>query len=136
METGYKNTGYKKILAETFLYVPLLILPFIRTCFSTPDDVLITVFHCLYRPSISQVFFVLPIDSSGFRFANSICTDFIDPLHMRMLASNNIHCVSIYYLLSNTIIRVTYLGLFVLGCLEFASLSAEFVSVGIFFPSN
>ena len=37
VETGYKNTGYKNIPVirtsslETFLYVPLLILPSIRT---------------------------------------------------------------------------------------------------------
>ena len=30
VETGYKN------------------IPVIRTCFSTPDDVLITGFHCVY----------------------------------------------------------------------------------------
>ena len=34
VETGYKSTGYKNI-------------PVIRTCFSTPNDVLITSFHCI-----------------------------------------------------------------------------------------
>ena len=59
VETGYKNTGYKNIPVirtsslETFLYVSLLItfyknIPVIRACFSLPDDVLITGFHCIH----------------------------------------------------------------------------------------
>ena len=51
--TGYKNTGYKNILARNVSIRPSINftfyknIPVIRTFFSTPDDVLITGFHCI-----------------------------------------------------------------------------------------